>query len=354
MKNISILGAGNGGQTMAGHFALLGHRVSLYNRTEERIAPIIARKSILLNEAIQGIGHLHRATTNLAEAVTSAQLLMVTTTADAHKELAEKMADWVSDGQIIILNPGRTLGAFEFATVLRRLTQKRIYIAEAQSLVYACRAESVGQVRVIGVKDKVLLAAYPHDDTAHVLHEINSVYSCFFEAKNILETSLENIGAILHPAIILFNAATIERGQNFYFYNDLTPAIAEFIEKLDQERLKIGQAFGVQLKSVSEWVSFAYKNIEGHTLYEKIRNNPAYYKILAPQSLHSRLLLEDIPTGILPLIELGRMARVQTPLMESILTISQTLLKVDFKQQGRTLNNLGLAGLSINDFLQKL
>ncbi len=351
---ISILGAGNGGQAMAGHFAMLGHRVTLYNRTEGRIKPIFAQKSILLNEAIRGVGYLHQVTTDLAQAVADAGLVMITTTADAHRELAEKMADFVSDGQIIILNPGRTLGAFDFATTIRKLTEKRLYIAEAQSLVYACRADQPGQVRIVGVKEKVLLAAYPSSDTDHVLAIINSICPCFVKAVSVLETSLENIGAILHPAVILFNAAAIERGQGFYFYNDMTPAVADFLEQIDKERLRIGTAFGLRLKSVAEWVSFAYKDIQGDTLCEKIKNNPAYYKILAPHTLYSRLLLEDIPTGILPLVELGRLAGVETPLLDSVLKIAQALLKTDFEPRGRTLRNLGLQGLSVRDFINRL
>ncbi len=352
--DITIIGAGNGGQTMAGHFAMLGHKVNLYNRTHHKIAPIMAQKSILLNEAIQGIGYLHTVTSNLAEAVDGAELIMVTTTADAHRELAEKIAPLVSEGQIIILNPGRTLGAIEFAKTIRGLTQKRIYIAEAQSLIYACRAEMPGQVRVIGVKDKVPLAAYPCSTTDHVIKVINSVYSCFVKADNVLVTSLENTGAILHPSVIMFNAAAIERGQRFYFYNDMTPAIADFLEQIDNERLQIGKAFGLNLRSVSDWVSYAYSNIKGDNLCEKIRDNPAYYKILAPYTLHNRLLLEDIPTGVLPYTELGHLAGVKTPLMDSTLHITQALLKMDFRMKGRTLHNLGLDKMTVKVFLDQL
>lgn len=351
---ISIIGAGNGGQAMAGHFALLGHRVTLFNRTRERISPVMAGKSIRLNEALQGIGALDRVTADLAQAVMGAELIMVTTTADAHRELAERMAGLVTDGQVIVLNPGRTLGAFEFGTAIRKSTAKRLFIAEAQSLIYACRAEQPGQVRVIGVKENVPLAAYPRRDTGHVLSILNAVYPCFVRAGSVLETSLENIGAVLHPSVILFNAAAIERGQDFYFYNDMTPAVADFLERIDAERLQIGRAFGLTLKSLAEWISFAYKDIQGHTLLEKIRNNPAYYKILAPRSLHSRLLLEDIPTGILPLVELGRLAGVETPLMDSVLKISQALLQVDFRHRGRTLQNLGIASVSPQDFVSRL
>ena len=124
--------------------------------------------------------------------------------------------------------------------------------------------------------------------------------------------------------------------------------------ELDKERLKIGKAFGLNLLSVSDWISFAYNNIKGDTFYEKIKNNPAYYKILAPKTLKSRLLLEDVSTGILPLIDLGKLANVQTPIMNSILKISNILLGIDFRKDGRTLESMNLQKLNIkklNDIL---
>lgn len=351
---ITIIGAGNGGQAMAGHFAMLGHTVCLYNRTPKRIAEIADHKSIMLNEAIRGIGYLNKVTSCIEEALKEAELIMVTTVANAHKELAEKMAPYVQKGQIIILNPGRTLGAYEFGSTLRNNTEKKVYVAEAQSLIYACRIEMPGQVRVIGIKDKVLLAAYPKNDTDKVLAVVNAVYPCFIKAGSVLETSLENIGAILHPSVIMLNAATIERGQGFYFYNDMTNSVAGFIEQIDHERLLVGEAYKLKLRSVYEWVSYAYSGVEGETLCEKIKSNNAYYKILAPNSLHSRLMLEDVPTGILPLSELGRLAGVKTPLMDAVLNISESLLKVDFRKNGRTLKNIGIDNLSKEDFLEKL
>jgi opine dehydrogenase len=351
---ISIIGAGNGGQAMAGHFGILGHKVTLYNRSLYRISNIINTASIELQDGICGNGKIDCITTDISKAVKAADLIMITTTADAHAEIACLMAPCVEEGQTIVLNPGRTLGAIEFSNVLRKITTKRVYIAEAQSLIYACRAEKAGQVKVIGVKDKVLLAAYPAVDTDYVLNLINCVYPCFIKANNVLETSLENIGAIFHPSVVLFNAATIERGQEFYFYNDMTPAIANFLTKIDQERLTIGIAFGIKLNSVSEWVSFAYKNIKGDDLCSKMQNNPAYYKILSPRNLQTRLLYEDVPTGILPLTELGKMAGVDTPLLTSVLNISQNLLDVDFVSTGRTLRNLGLENISASDFLKSL
>ena len=350
---ISIIGAGNGGQAMAGHFALLGHEVILYDKDIDKLNSIKQKGGIILRERVNGFGEIYSFAVNLKEAIQDSEIIMIVATADAHRILAHDIASFLTDGQIVILNPGRTLGALEFSNIVRKLTDKRIYIAEAQSLIYACRADKPGEVRIVGIKDKVYFSAYPSLDTDYIIKKINQVFNCFVKSENILATGLENIGAILHPTVVLFNAAAIERGEMFYFYNDMTTAIANIIEEIDKERLAIGKAFGLKLKSVSEWVSFAYKNIKGDCFLEKMRNNPAYYKISAPRILESRLLMEDIPTGILPMIELANIADVDVPLMKSILRLSQTLLNIDFTTNGRTLKNLGIENLSINQ-LQEL
>jgi len=350
---ISIIGAGNGGQAMAGHFSILGHKITLYDKNSDRIDVIKQKGGIILTESIKGYGEVYSFANNPKDAVLDSELIIITTTADAHKNVAQSIAPFLTEGQIIILSPGRTLGALEFSKTIKQITEKRVYVAEAQSLIYACRAENHGEVRIIGVKDKVLFSAYPSVDTDYVINIVNNVFNCFVKSKNSLVTGLENIGAILHPTVVLFNAAAIEREQMFYFYNDMTPAIANIIEEIDKERLSIGRAFGIKLKSVSEWISFAYKNIEGTTLLEKMRNNPAYYKILAPNTLQSRLLLEDIPTGILPMTELAKISNLKVPLMESILKLSQTMLNIDFTINGRTLKNLGIENLNL-DQLQEL
>jgi len=351
---IGIIGGGNAGQAMAGHFALMGHTIKLYNRNLDKIMPIVKSHEINLSDKIIGTANIDTVSNQLNEIIPDSEIIMVTTTANAHKEIACAIAPYLENEQIIVLNPGRTLGALEFYNEIKKYTDKKIYIAESQTLIYACRADTPGNVRIIGIKDRVLLAAYPSVYSDKILEKLNSIYPCFIKATNILQTSLENFGAILHPSVMILNVGAIERGNMFYFYNDMTPSVANFIEKVDEERLSIGKAFGFNLLNVSEWVSYAYKGIKGDTLLDKIRNNPAYYKILAPNTLRARMLEEDIPTGILPMIELAKMSNVSTPLLKSILFIGQSLLNTNFIFSGRTLKNLNLENISINNFLSQL
>lgn len=349
---ISVIGAGNGGQAIAGFLSMQGYNVALYDIVEEKINDLKKKGGIKLEGRINGYGKLDCITTNISEAVLGAEIIMVTTIANAHNAVAQSLAPYVVDGQVIILNPGRTCGALVFKQALVEAGCKaRFYLAEAQTLVYACRVVENGTVNIIGVKDEVLLSALPSADTDFVLSRINPLYPSFMKTTNVLRTSLENIGAMFHPCVLLFNAATIERNEVFWFYRDMTEKVAEFIERFDAERLKVGKAYGIDLLNVREWIKFAYKDTMGDTLCERMRNNPAYHDIKSPSTIFTRQLTEDIPTGVLPIMELGKVAGVETPLLQSMIHICEGLLGQDLHTNGRNLKNLGLSGKSKQEIL---
>ena len=324
---VAVIGAGNGGQAISAYLSMAGHEVSLYHYRKEKVNLLNEKGCIELVGEIKGVTKLALISDNLEEVIAGAEVVMVTTTANAHTTIAAQIAKSVEDKQIILLNPGRTGGALEFNQTLKSNgCDKKVYVAEAQTLVYACRIIEDGLVNIIGVKDKVLVASMTKNDTQYVLNKVKQLYPCFEAAESLLRTSLENIGAIFHPCVLLFNAATIERQNDFWFYRDMTPSIAEFIEAFDRERLAVGKAYGIDLLNVSEWISYAYPETKGETLCEKMVNNPAYYAIKSPSTIFTRQLTEDIPTGVLPIMELGKVAGVDVRLMESMIDICSSLL----------------------------
>jgi len=345
--NIAIIGAGNGGQAFAGYLAMQGHQVSLYARSIEKLGTVAETNEISLCGLISGTGKLYEICNNISITINNAEVIFVVTTANAHEEIAKSMSPFLQDGQTIVLCPGRTCGAHVFRrTLLENGCKAQLYLAEAQTLVFACRLISPGQVNIIGVKEKVLVAGLPQADTDIIIKKISLLFPCFIAAENTIQTSLENIGAILHSCITLLNAAAIDRGEFFYFYRDVTECIANFIEKVDNERLAIGRAYGVRLLSVREWISFAYPDTKGNSFCELIRNNPGYHDIIAPSNLFVRQITEDIPTGIVPMIELASAVQVETPALSSIVSLTSILVNVDFRFRGRTLARLGLNGKS--------
>ena len=349
---MAVIGAGNGGQAIAGYLASRSICVSLYDRNSQKINDLKKKGGILLQGCQDVFAHIDCFTSDIAEAINGAELIMVTTVANAHAEIARQIASFIEDGQIIILNPGRTCGALVFKEALKNSgCTKHYYLWEAQTLVYACRLIENGVVNIIGIKDEVFLAALPASDTDYILDKVNPIYPCFQKVENVMRTSLENIGAIFHPCVCLLNAATIERQEQFWFYRDMSEQVAHFIEKFDQERLAVGKAYGIDLISAKEWIQYAYKDTNGETLCERMRNNPAYHDIKAPGTIFTRQLTEDIPTGVLPMMELGKAAGIHTPLLESVVCTIEALLEMDFHTNGRSLKNLGLEGMGKDEII---
>lgn len=219
-KNVrySVLGAGNGGQAIAAYLSMKGIEVCLWDRNQRKISDLESLGEIKLTGRLECTAKVNSYTSDIGKAVKFADVIMIVSTADAHAELARRMSDYISDGQIVILNPGRTCGALDFYNELERCgCEAKPIVAEAQTLVFACRSTSLGHVNIIGIKDKVFVAAYPAVDTDTVIDTVKPVIPAFYAAPDVLHTSLENVGAIFHPCVVLFNAATIERGKVFIF-----------------------------------------------------------------------------------------------------------------------------------------
>jgi opine dehydrogenase len=340
---IAVLGAGNGGQALAGYLSLKGFPVALFNRSEERISYIKKKKGIQLCGLINEFVPVDTITTDMKEAVTGAGLIMVVVPAQAHKFIACKCAPYLSEGQIIVLNPGRTGGAMEFRnTLLQCGIKKRIYLAEAQTFLFVSRALDK-TVRISGIKNSVPVAALPSCDTDKVVSVLHRVHESFEKANNVLETSLGNIGAIFHPSTMLFNIGRIESNREFsYYYEGITPQIARFLERVDKERQSIARKLKTNTFSACQWLKRAY-SAQGDSLYELIQDNGKYRGVGSPTSLLHRYILEDIPTGLVPMSSIAHHLGILTPVIDHVVGICSQLYGTDFRKIGRTVDSLGLA-----------
>lgn len=346
-SQIAVLGAGNGAHAFAGDLALRGYSVRLFNKFANEIADLQTARGVTLEQAIQGFGPLDLVTTEIAPVVSGADIILVVVPANAHRFMAEACAPHLRDGQVIVLNPGRTGGALEFKSVLSALgVRARVFIAEAQTLLYTCRISGPARVRITSIKNQTSLAAFPARDTQAVLDRLNPLYPQFVAAENVLETGLNNIGAMFHPTTTVLSAGRIESGVPFEFYRDMTPSIARFIEVMDTERLALAKAYGVKTQSAIEWLAISYDGIAGDNLYDCIQSNAAYRGIPAPRSLDTRYLWEDVPTGLVPMIALGKQAGVEMSACLGIVNVACALCRRDFWQEGRNAERLGIAALS--------
>jgi len=351
LPRFCVVGAGAGGMAMAGHLALMGRKVNLLTRNFYRLAPVIARGGIDVTGEVQGLARLDVVTTEAARAVEDCDVLMVVVPATAHRSVAQIIGPHIRDGQIVVLNPGRTGGALEFAQVIKTINPDvHPYIAEAQTLIYASRLTNPGQVHIFGIKNSVPLAALPAYQTADILPIIRTALPQFVPGDNVLKTGLDNIGAVFHPAITILNSGRIEdTNGDFQFYLEgVTPAVADILEAIDEERVAVAAALGIRANTAREWLYLAY-NAAGKTLLEAMRANPGYRGIMATSTVHHRYIAEDVPASLVPIASIGEMLGVPTPAMRSIIHLASIMHGVDYMSLGRTVDKLGIAGMSVKD-----
>lgn len=345
-----VLGAGHGGLAMAGHLGLMGYKVNIYNRSESRISPIQMMGGIELSGIIEGFGEISLATANMAEAVQDTDILMVVVPANGHRFMAEMVAPHLRDGQIIVLNPGRTGGALEFNSILRKKmgVTADVLIGEAQTLLYASRSINPAQVRIFGLKNTIPVSALPGKKTAELLQILRPAFPQFVPGDNVLKTSLDNIGAIFHPALTVLNAARIEstRGEFQFYMEGITSSVAHVLEALDAERVAVAAALGIRAMPAREWLYVAY-DAAGKSLYDAIRNNHGYKGINAPSVVDHRYLWEDVPMSLVPIASLGEQLGVPTPTINNIIHLASLMNQTDYWSVGRTTAKMGLAGLSV-------
>ena len=348
----TIVGGGNGGQSLAGHLSIMGFSVRLYDIFEETINAISEQGGIHVEGAVQGFGALEFATTDIAKAVDGADVVMVVAPATAHRAIAEACAPVLADGQVVILHPGATCGTLEFKKVLAdHGCSARVTLAETNTLIYACRSPQPGYAKIIGIKQDLVVAALPARDTGKVASLFHEAFPQVVAGKNVLQPSLGNANAIVHPAPSMLNTSLIESAHEWsYYYDGITPSIGAFVEKLDSERMALAKVFEVDLLPILTWYKVAY-GIDKPTLSEAVRSNPAYDGIAGQKELRTRYILEDVPTGLVPMIELGKLSGVPTPRQVVVATLGEYLVEEDILGTGRTLKNLALEDMKLADFM---
>lgn len=350
---ITVIGAGHGGKAIAADLAAHGYPVQLYNRSYENIEAIAVRGGVevTFEDGRQDFGPLPVVTCDAAQALAGSLLIMVVVPASAHRDIALACAPFLQDGQIVVLNPGRTGGALEFRQVLLEAgCTADVIVAEAETFLFASRSMGPAEARIFRRKNTVPVAALPATRTPEVLDVLQEVYPQFIAARNVLYTSLNNMGAVFHPALTLLNAGWIEAtGGDFQFYIDgVTPSTARVLERLDRERVTAATAMGVKAQTAQEWLARAY-SAHGENLHEAIHDNPGYKGITAPRLLRHRYIFEDVPYSLVPMAELGRRFGVEVSGIEAMIQLACIIHGTDYRHRGRTLARMGLEGLSLTE-----
>ena len=88
-----------------------------------------------------GFAKIDKITTDIQEALDEAMVILIAIPSMGHEEFAKVCAPYLKEGQIIVLNPGYTLGAMVFTHVLidEGVNVDKLIVSDTASLLYAAR-----------------------------------------------------------------------------------------------------------------------------------------------------------------------------------------------------------------------
>ena len=354
-KVFTVLGAGNGGMATAADIAAQGYAVRLFEGLPptDDFKRLAEEKEIHINGDGPTSGRLELVTGSMQKAVEGADVILLVAPAFAHRPLFERLIPHLIDGMDVVLVPGN-FGSFLLRKMMREQSlNPRITISEVASLPYACRITDYHTVTVFKRKQSLKLGTWPVEKNRKVLETLSGYTAIYKEAQNVLEIALDNFNCILHPLPVLLNYGAIDQNpaQFRHYMDGISPLVSQQMKKMDQERINIGRAYGLNLVSTLDQLKTYYGINTSTSIFKYVNSPQTPYADLIGHSTHGRYLTEDLPYLLCPIYQLGEKARVKTKLFKLTIDLASQLHGRDYLAEGNNIEKLGLTNMSVDELL---
>ena len=350
LQKVAVLGGQADARLFAGLCLAEGAEVTLFSAYGSELSALRSGSGISLRGAGPvGVYQVDRKdspsvrlTAELDVAVNDADLIFLTGPIHKQRTYAMVLADHLKDGQVLVLCPGRSLGALETAWMLRiGGCRADITIVEIQGLPYWIAQE--GSVLHLSERGKLQTATLPRNRPA-VVEALNRFFPHLQPVDNVLASGFSDGSALVEfPALLLggpamgSGALKIPMGgtpleENENFANLIGAEQRALIEKLAAERIAVAERFGVRIMpDVDSWID----SYAGASKGSGCRPVPGAEEAKA-------ILRDGVIGSLVPLISAAELAGVDVPLTRSMVTIASNLLGADIASAGRRLDTIGI------------
>jgi len=265
----------------------------------------------------------------------------------------------VKEGMVICLAPGSCGGGLVYAKIFHDAgVYDKVRLCEMSTLPFATRKVDDKTVRVLLETQKIYFAAFPAKYNQEMYDLVKQLYPAIVLFEDVLETALNNGNIDSHPTPVVLNAGKIEYyGKHFHYREGITPSVARVNYAINKERQALCEAFGYQkIDILQRLVETGYCK-PADNLYDMYQTSEGIFlDIEGPNDLNGRYLTEDAPCSLVFCANLAKAVGVATPLMDSVTNIASALKDENYWETGRTLDKLGLDGMTkdeIKAFLQE-
>ena len=354
-RRYAVLGGGDDARLWAALCLADGCEVTLFSAYGAELETLRAGAGIGVRGA-GPVGRYHvdrpgvsvRLTAELDAAVRGAEVIVLTGPLHKQRTYAMVLADHLSDGQVLVLAPGRSLGAVETAWFLRMGgCSADVTLVERQGLPFWIAGS--GTQLTLSEAAPAAVATLPRGRN-DVLEQLAPVLGPGEAVSSVLESGFADLSAAVEiPALVLGGAGLAPGGvavpmggvplpENTTFAALIGTDQRAVIEALADERRAVARAFGVRsLPETDVWIA----------RFAGVARGPGSRPV--PERDGARHLLRDGVLGsLVPLVSAAQVAGLTVPRTQSLVSLTEVLLGADLAAGGRRLGELGIPTGSVD------
>ncbi len=349
---IAMLGAGNAGCAVAADLTMHGHEVTLIKTShamhDDNFAFLLENYGkMTLNEFGEiKTANIHKMSRDVAD-IEGAEIVIIYIQTNFHEQLIKRIAPYIQDGQILLINPGYLSTAY----VLKHCGGKDIIIAEAESSFIDGRIMEPGYFRVGFRNVRNPIGIYPSAKKEEAIEKLDQLGERFVYLDSVVEAALHNPNLIVHTVGSVMSIPRIEKSKgDFCMYHEAytrdNPATWRILEALDAEKMNVLEKLGFERISYVEACKYRNSlddNMDAKEVFLRYAEMPTRAK--GPTEVDSRYISEDVPQGLVMMEALGEALNVETPIASGLIAIASAALGRDLHAEGRTPEGLGIENI---------
>jgi len=358
MSRVAVIGnsARALGAVCAADLALAGHQVSFAVFPEQagQLAEVRKRGGFLVEGDPQhlvskktGLAKLHAICDTIAEALGDAEVVLIECRMHELETKFSALMDDLPRNAVVHIQSHGYWPAARLTPLLHQAGREDVLVTEAAAPTHAARVNG-SVVTAKALRHGIEMATVPASRNRKAVARMQSVFPQVKAATSVLQTGIENLNLIVHPAMVLPSVGLMERagldGRRVVFYQEcVVPSAGVLGDALDAERGRVCEAYGIAHTTMPAAIE-QYYGMRGKDFYEAMQN-PVYRSFPDfPADIWREWAMDDVPYAIVPLVLLAEQAGIEAPLHRACAEILGVLLKIDPWKSGPTLAAMGLAG----------
>jgi opine dehydrogenase len=285
--------------------------------------------------------------------------IMIAEPATAYGEVIARLTDYFVNGQTILLVNAPIGAGLQFQYEMRKAhLDHQLNILELGTLFDCARVDN-NVLKVVGARRKVSICGNSRNETRRALTITSSLSKSLVPSSNVLERGFAELERTIRPVLLLFallGGATDEFSDLSHIVN---PSLTLIVRGLEAEIQAICKQYRLTsrgfLDTLTELSAVHWDDADcldqalitvGPTLLSQIRwEMPNSSDICKNRAIE--VLTKDVTETLTLIEDLGRTARVHTPILDSIINLANVITRSDLRKTGRNLSSLGLFGFDL-------